>query len=424
MKKLIGAGSIIIIIFLIIQLSGFTNNKVEAGNESEEYEYEYYYNDNETDSGDNSLNEVTNTTLAGQNISGSDNDSVTKTPSEIDTDCDSITVFVNKEYSLPSTFIPKDLVIPDVHFYTDGPQEKRYLRDVAAKALENMFSDASADGEVLYGVSGYRSYTRQTEIYNKNVRQRGSAATNMVSSIPGHSEHQTGLAIDISCKDLSGSLSEEFADTTEGQWVADNCYKYGFIIRYPKGCETLTGYSYEPWHIRYVGNDIASYIHNNNITFEEYYGYTPDEALIKQITSDAATAEKVTQYNEPSATPDSDKNNKSKDDKDSNPSDKKKKNKDKDKTNKKTNESNQVDNDSKNQADDVPATAAPNNTPATDNQSEASVNTPSEPTQPVTTDSPATMTPSDIPISATPAPAATDIPAQQDTTVQNFDIQQ
>lgn len=321
MKKLIAAGIGIFIIILIIYLSGFSNNHVEAGNESEKYEYEYYYND--TDSGDDSVKDDTETvvpeTVVPETAVPKTNDNSEPDitiPSDIDTNSDSITVFVNKEYALPSTFIPEDLIIPDVKFFTDGPEEKRYMRDVAAKALENMFADASEDCEVLYGVSGYRSYSRQTAIYNNNIRQRGSAATNQVSAVPGHSEHQTGLSIDISCKDLNGDLSTEFAGTSEGKWVADNCYKYGFIIRYPKNREKITGYTYEPWHIRYVGTEVATYIYDNDITFEEYFGYTPKKDLSNLIISDAATAETVTPYNEPESTPSADKDEKDNKDKD------------------------------------------------------------------------------------------------------------
>jgi len=169
------------------------------------------------------------------------------------------------------------------------------MRKEAADAISEMFKDAASCGEYLYGVSGYRSYSRQATIYDKNVRQRGSAATNMVSAIPGHSEHQTGLAIDISCKELMGLLSESFADTSEGKWVQKNCHKYGFIVRYPKNKEKITGYSYEPWHIRYVGTEVSTYLHDNDITLEEYYDYKPGEITDSNIISDAATAEDLSE---------------------------------------------------------------------------------------------------------------------------------
>lgn len=209
----------------------------------------------------------------------------------LDIEPDSISVFVNKEYALPESYIPENLVVPNIKFYGGGNNDKNKLRQEAAEALEKMFCEALDDDIVLYGVSGYRSYARQKEIYDKNVRMRGSQATNKVSAAPGHSEHQTGLAMDISSKSIGGALTERFGETPEGKWVAENSYQYGFIIRYPKNGEQITGYSYEPWHLRYVGTEISEYIHNENITLEEYYGYTLDEYYLDNIISDSGTNE-------------------------------------------------------------------------------------------------------------------------------------
>ena len=115
-------------------------------------------------------------------------------------------------------------------------------------------------------VSGYRSYYDQKSTYNYWVSVYGQKDADTISARPGHSEHQTGLAFDIT------SLNSSYGETEEGIWLRENCFKYGFIIRYPKGKEHITGYAYEPWHIRYVGVEHATYIMNNNLTLEEYLG--------------------------------------------------------------------------------------------------------------------------------------------------------
>ncbi len=273
MRKLSAVICAIFILTLIIFFTDSYNNQVIAGNESDEYEYEYYYNDSDDTEEDM------------YSISDSD-ESVTEESPKIDTDPESIMVFVNKEYSLPDDYVPSDLTRPDVRFYGSYSDDKRYLRAEASDALEDMFSAAEEDGIILYGVSGYRSYDRQKEIYNNNIVQRGSTATNKVSAAPGHSEHQTGLAIDISNASLGCTLSEEFGESDEGRWVAKNCARYGYIIRYPKNKQSITGYSYEPWHIRYVGKKLARYLSKNDITFEEYLGYEPLIPYESDIISD------------------------------------------------------------------------------------------------------------------------------------------
>jgi LAS superfamily LD-carboxypeptidase LdcB len=191
----------------------------------------------------------------------------------LDTLPDSITALVNRNYLLPSSYVPSHLVEPKVRFSFDYKDDKRLMRKEAAAALEKMFRSAKKQKKlILYGVSGYRSYHRQREIYLHNVALRGRSATDSFSAKPGSSEHQTGLTIDISCASIDNSLSRSFANTKEGKWVAKNAHKYGFIIRYPAGKSKITGYEYEPWHIRYVGVKIATYLYKNNLTLEEYYG--------------------------------------------------------------------------------------------------------------------------------------------------------
>lgn len=155
-------------------------------------------------------------------------------------------LIVNKKYKLPSSFGGTD--------------------EVAAAALKKLQDAAKSEGLSMPLVSGYRSYETQKRIYNNYVSLWGQEHTDTTSARPGHSEHQTGLAFDV------GKLTSSYGETKEGIWLKNNCHKYGFIIRYLKGKENITGYSYEPWHIRYVGVDAATYIMENNLTLEEYLG--------------------------------------------------------------------------------------------------------------------------------------------------------
>jgi zinc D-Ala-D-Ala carboxypeptidase len=181
---------------------------------------------------------------------------------------------VNKEHTLPSVYIPPDLIKPNVEFsFGDLDVPKRYLRKEAGEALEKMFVAAEKEEIQLYAVSGYRSYVTQEAIYEAQIRKTGEEElANQTVAIPGQSEHQTGLAIDISSHSAELQLIEKFGETKEGKWVQQNAHYYGFIIRYPKGKEEVTGYQYEPWHLRYVGKEIATQIVENNLTLEEYFG--------------------------------------------------------------------------------------------------------------------------------------------------------
>lgn len=190
----------------------------------------------------------------------------------LDTIPESYTVLVSRDYLLPSDYIPAELVEPNVRFSYSEHLDKRKMHKTAAKALEKMFRAAEEKGIILYGVSGYRSYERQQSIYNRNVALHGKKATDALSAKPGSSEHQSGLAIDISASSVNCLLTDRLADTKEGKWIAKNCYKYGYVVRYPKGKTKITGYSYEPWHIRYVGVHTATFLYEHDLTLEEYYG--------------------------------------------------------------------------------------------------------------------------------------------------------
>lgn len=211
---------------------------------------------------------------------------------EVDTDPDSYSVLVNRTYLISKDYIPADLVVPEIPFSFIGTYEKSYMRKQAAKALEKLFAGAEKKGYQLKGVSAYRSYERQKQIYNNNVRNKGTRKTDKVSAIPGSSEHQTGLSIDVSCSSVDCVLEKSFGKTEEGIWLKNNCHKYGFIIRYPKNKSKITGYSYEPWHIRYVGKNLAKYLFTNGLTLEEYYQTTTvdqkvqDDPVIDTDTND------------------------------------------------------------------------------------------------------------------------------------------
>ncbi|MBS4190888.1 M15 family metallopeptidase [Bacillus sp. FJAT-49705] len=181
-------------------------------------------------------------------------------------------VLVNKQYSLPDGYAPSDLVRPKVPFsFGDQDIEKSYLREEAATALETMFSEAQKKGINLFAVSGYRSFDRQTAVFNAEVKKYGEDKAIQAVAIPGSSEHQTGLAMDISSQSANFELSEQFGETIEGKWTAENAHHFGFIIRYPKGKEGITGYKFEPWHLRYVGKEAATVIYEKQLTLEEYF---------------------------------------------------------------------------------------------------------------------------------------------------------
>lgn len=120
-------------------------------------------------------------------------------------------------------------------------------------------------------MSGYRSYKRQVTIYNNNVATKGQAYTDRVSAKPGTSEHQTGLAIDVSGPGIGYGLEQSFGATAEGKWLAKHAAEYGFVIRYKKGADAITGYTWEPWHIRYIGKELAEDVKAKNLTLEEYF---------------------------------------------------------------------------------------------------------------------------------------------------------
>jgi len=210
----------------------------------------------------------------GQSSGDENQSSGQHTPEDIATvgNASSITVLVNKLNKLPEDYTPADLVYPNVKFTFKEKIEKRMMVKEAADALEKLFGAADQDGLPLAGVSAYRPHSRQAELFQSYVKKDGLETALTYSAYPGTSEHETGLAIDVAGADGACSTSDCFGDRPEAKWLADHAHEYGFIIRYPEGKEKITGYKYEPWHLRYVGLDVATEIYEKQLTFEEYNG--------------------------------------------------------------------------------------------------------------------------------------------------------
>ena len=178
-------------------------------------------------------------------------------------------ILVNKYNRAPA--VPITLVKPNVTPTKETLSENIYMQPAAATALEALFQGALEDGITLYATSGFRSYSTQKAIFDRKLETMSEKAANASVAKPGYSEHQTGLAMDVEgLSSLGSGLVQDFGETQEGIWLAEHCHEYGFILRYPKGKTDITGYIYEPWHIRYVGREAAMEIHEMDITFEEY----------------------------------------------------------------------------------------------------------------------------------------------------------
>lgn len=191
------------------------------------------------------------------------------------TDPASLWVIVNKNRPLnPKTYTPADLVIPNIPMRSNITSVEEHVSAVMAPALEAMVAAAKQQGLNLNLQSGYRSYQFQVDLYNQYVQSEGQAEADTFSARPGYSEHQTGLAADLGgTSDPTCNVAQCFANTSEGKWLAANAYLYGFIIRYPKSFENITGYEYEPWHVRYVGKALAGQMHKTGIqTLEQFFG--------------------------------------------------------------------------------------------------------------------------------------------------------
>lgn len=176
---------------------------------------------------------------------------------------DKIDVLVNKNNRLSKKYKPQDLEKLDLKY----SNKDKFLRKEAKKQFEKLSKKANKDGLSIIAVSTYRSYYYQKELYEYYVKNKGKKYADKSSARPGHSEHQTGLAVDV-----MGSNGDynHFEESKEFDWMSRNAHKYGFILRYPKNKEHITGFKYEPWHYRYVGKNLATYLYQNNLTLEEY----------------------------------------------------------------------------------------------------------------------------------------------------------
>jgi len=212
-----------------------------------------------------SSNTVEKNNTTGRNAKAGGSNSV------LTVDENNMLILVNKNHDLPENYEPSDLIKPNVRFLYSEEHPAKYMRQEAALALEELFKAADAEGINLYAVSGYRSYSTQKVLFDNKLKAVGSfEQANQTVAYPGQSEHQTGLAMDISSQSVNFGLVKAFGTSKEGMWVAKNCHKYGFILRYPKEKESITGYTYEPWHIRYVGKEAAQEIYEKGLVLEEY----------------------------------------------------------------------------------------------------------------------------------------------------------
>jgi zinc D-Ala-D-Ala carboxypeptidase len=177
-----------------------------------------------------------------------------------DVEASRITTIVNKKNALPSTYEP-----------TTASYRGSNMRPETVQALNSLFTAAESQGFTPKIISAYRSYGTQVSVYGNYVNQYGQAEADTFSARPGHSEHQTGLAVDVGNSDGSCDLDQCFGSTSFGAWVQGAAHVYGFVVRYPYGKEAVTGYMYEPWHLRYVGAEVAQAVYASGLTLDEYY---------------------------------------------------------------------------------------------------------------------------------------------------------
>lgn len=188
------------------------------------------------------------------------------------TDDGDLLVLVNKYYGVSSKYKPKNLVsVPSSY----GTYSNIKLKKEAFTAYKKMLKAAKKQGLNFKICSAYRTYSTQKGLFNRYKKSWGLKRTFLYSAYPGRSEHHTGLALDLLTGRNGWRMDDSFAKTRESKWVAKHCAEYGFIIRYPKNKTKITGYAYEPWHLRYVGTDVAKKIMKEGITLEEYLGKLP-----------------------------------------------------------------------------------------------------------------------------------------------------
>lgn len=187
----------------------------------------------------------------------------------------SIWTIINKTRPLPNGFKPEDLVVPNTRLRLARTAEQMQLRQEPAEYLAELIAAAKAAGYELALSSGYRSEALQKQFYDSYVVKDGVAGADTYSARPGFSEHQTGLAVDLGRVDQKCQLEICFGETAEGKWLEAHAHEYGFVVRYHKGKDAITGYQYEPWHLRYVGRELAAEMKDNGLTLEEFFGLPP-----------------------------------------------------------------------------------------------------------------------------------------------------
>jgi len=186
-----------------------------------------------------------------------------------------IEMLVNKDNLLDKNYVPKDLIYTDnnennFHNFVDPNQKPAICREVYEHFLELREAMQKVGLDVIVD-SGYRSYDYQQAVWDRNVEEKGLDLTKKFVAPPGASEHQTGLAVDVAIMRNGQYIEESTEEDEEIKWLMENAYKFGFILRYPKGKEKITGHNFEPWHYRYLGLELAKTIFEQGVTLEEYY---------------------------------------------------------------------------------------------------------------------------------------------------------
>nr|WP_255316605.1 M15 family metallopeptidase [Nesterenkonia sp. Act20] len=217
-----------------------------------------------------------------------DSSSADRGPAPAHASPDSVHVLVNKRNPLsPRDYAPDDLRNVDApHEFADAP-----LREEAAGAYEELHRAAVEEGIELWVTTAYRDEDFQQTLYEQRRLQDGPEAADRVSARPGHSEHQTGLAVDVAdLQDRECYLHPCFGDSAQGRWLAEHAHEFGFIIRYPEGAEAITGFHYEPWHLRYLGAETAEEVHESGLTLEEFWDLPPASDYAEAYDPDHAEA--------------------------------------------------------------------------------------------------------------------------------------
>ena len=196
-----------------------------------------------------------------------------RAPAENYEDPSNVWTLVNKGRSIPTDYTPSDLIVASVSTRANSTADEKRIRQIIDGPMTELFAAAQEQGHSLMIGSAYRSAATQDSLFNTYVARVGYEQADKYSAHPGYSEHQTGLSVDISTTSQQCYLSECFIGTADGQWLAENAYKYGFHLRYPKGKEAITGYNFEPWHYRYVGIGLATALHQSGLTLDEAWPY-------------------------------------------------------------------------------------------------------------------------------------------------------